>query len=644
MANKYKRRLVDDYTIVRISAKKATLATVEGGKITNKTDYTTESQASEIAESLKGSYIVGYSTLYDLKNLNKYADTDVEYGEVSKMLKSLVDFEGKASLAGYCTAFEIEGEDDCERLNKLYELIKRVAKGTAFEETVLGKGTKKADTEFMRLSYADEKDEDEVLEVLDDNEDEDIEILDLSDEDTGYTGYKVDLQTEDGELTVVSEPEDDLSLTEDEEVDEIDLILSMETFDSEPENTDDLFSKEEAMETLYNIFEEYHEGYPLWTKWVANHVNQCEDEDDVTGVIQLASADLEGDYLKQFYFHLRDDLGGIIPEQATEYSARTQIMCMCMDVVVNKGASRIYSEMAEGIYSEYVLNQADSLQAHELEDLEKCDLDNEWGVLYQSLFGRATFPLEQDSPILYEAEIDLDKHEVSEDVNRYEYEELDIEDMSIEPEMPNDDIDDLLHEEDIPMAHELPELTEYEVPEIPTSDLSKLAEPIEQTDYDLVRQGYMEQENYELSEDGDSEYIPEDLDMSIQPNSNKNKKKKKKGIFRKILRFIGWLVVIGCFAGMSLFCYGSHKENKKLREDNVKMQYELKDAKEGATKANDLRVYKGLAQNYDQYIIRLYKNKDYAQVVRMVEIFYGKDEAKMSDTIKPLYASSIKQK
>lgn len=689
MSNNYDRKITDTYTILRSKADKTRTMDVVNGESEKPIEYSTSKQAQEVFDSLKDKYVMGYATMYDIRSLSKFGEGDVNYGEVSKLLKRIFPENTKMSLEKYSQLFGIEEEDELEQIKALYEVLKETAKRYNLEEDLFGKGKKPIDltVEQIKLVYEDLKaEESEPSFNIFEEMGEDGDLIDSWERDGGMSEPEDSAETfkeepadfedltkpvnfdeseepadfedliepvnldEHGDNEDLTEPvdfdesekeeepadfedltepvnldesEDNEDLTEPVEFDdaeepfheeeeeddtEFEVPVTMEFMDTEKmdditvhvtetaegqeqEENDEALSKEEVMSTLERIYMRYkNDGHFLWTKWLALQISRVEDDNaDVTEEFHVASAELEDNFLKELYFHLRDDLQAEMSPEMTEYSARTQIMGMCLEAFATKEAHRIYSEISEGMYIEFVLNQPESLQAKEVKDLAECDLDPKWEEIYAPLVGGEAFPLERE---YYEPEVDVEGYEVKEDIDNMEFKEVDV--------LPQP-IEELDFEE--PLREEIESDPLYAVCEEPVSPL----------------------------------LVPEEEEEEKKP-----KKKKKKGIFRKTVRAILWLILVSCMAVLGYASYALYNKTEDLEVENIQLSHKLNEAEAEIIGLRELEPYKDREELFEKHIMNVYKAKKFSYAKTLVEAYYGKDVAKMPETIKPVYNMLVK--
>lgn len=683
MSNKYEKKLVEDYTVLRATADKTETLQVRDGKAVQTHEYDTETQAQEVLTNLEGEYVVGYSTQFDLRVLNRYADSELEYGEISKLLKRMLPDLQKMSLEKYCTEFGIEGNTQTEKVYRLYETVKETIRRNEIEKQVIGTSRKafKLELANLRIVYEDIKDRlgytedtadrwggwdfdvesddsdlntepepdagilgetedtDNFVEsddfdfdldteadenfddmgdnfawntdkgILEDYDEDDIESMD-------YEGSPDDSDFEEIESTAGEEEVDPIA--DEDELEDIEPAVEEEetepagyfetpnvlmdefTADVEPQTvtittTEEDLTKDDTINTLEQIYLTYkgQGGHFLWTKWMAQQTSRAKDDNNVTDEFHEASATMDGNYLKEFYYHLRDDLHAEILPCAQRYSARSQIMVMCLDAVVNKGHSRLYSEMAEGLYIEFVLNQTESKQAEEMRDFQGQPLSPRDQMVYAPLRTGQPFPLgigegdameSEPDPRVYEPEIDVDEPATG------ELNVGDLEEIPQEPQNPTPVIDD----------------------------------------YERIQEPYYEQ----------TTEAPIANSIYDEPMPQPEPKKKKKS--HKFLRFLLWLVILACMTGLGLFSYGYYVRNEALKADNIQLSYELKEANE---KLKDLEPAKESEKREDKFgqtIYDLYKHKKYSVVKDLIENYYGTDTADMPSTIVPIYNATLR--
>ena len=444
--------------------------------------------------------------------------------------------------------------------------------------------------------------EDEPIETFEDEEEDSFDTFEASeDEEEGETleSFEEDepIETFEDEddipVDLLEEKEFEVHLDEPntENMDEITIHIT----ESEPEEetpNEEVLTKTEVMQTLEGIYRTYREkGHFLWTKWLALQISRVEDDDaDVTDAVHEASAELGDNFLKEFYFHLRDDLKAEMAPEMTEYSARTQIMGMCLYAFAKRDVHRIYSEIAEGIYSYYVLSYPETLQTKEVKDLRECDLTDEWKEIYAPLLGNSAFPLEKE---YYEPEVDVRGYEVKEDVDSMEFKELDI-----------------------------------------------LPQPVEELDYEEPLREEIEADPlYSVCEEPDSSLLrPEEEEVDMQPK----KKKKKAGIFRKIVRTILWLVVVACIVVLGYASYSFYQQTEQLKVENIQLNHKLDDAQNEMQGMKELEVYKEREEDFETYLIKNFNNKRYGYVKDLIDNYYGKDTNKLPKTLKPIYNRLVK--
>lgn len=634
MANKYEKKLVEDYTVLRATADKTETLQVRDGKAVQTHEYDTETQAQEVLTNLEGEYVVGYATQFDLRVLNRYADSELEYGEISKLLKRMLPDLQKMSLEKYCTEFGIEGNTQTEKVYRLYETVKETIRRNEIEKQVIGTSRKafKLELANLRIVYEDIKDR---LGYTEDTADR-------------WGGWDFDVESDDSDLNTEPEPDagifgetedtdnfvesDDLDFDLDTEADEKEVdpiadedelediepaveeeetepagyfetpnvLMDEFTADVEPQTvtittTEEDLTKDDTINTLEQIYLTYkgQGGHFLWTKWMAQQTSRAKDDNNVTDEFHEASATMDGNYLKEFYYHLRDDLHAEILPCAQSYSARSQIMVMCLDAVVNKGHSRLYSEMAEGLYIEFVLNQTESKQAEEMRDFQGQPLSPRDQMVYAPLRTGQPFPLgigegdameSEPDPRVYEPEIDVDEPATG------ELNVGDLEEIPQEPQNPTPVIDD----------------------------------------YERIQEPYYEQ----------TTEAPIANSIYDEPMPQPEPKKKKKS--HKFLRFLLWLVILACMTGLGLFSYGYYVRNEALKADNIQLSYELKEANEKLKDLEPAKESEKREDKFDQTIYDLYKHKKYSVVKDLIENYYGTDTADMPSTIVPIYNATLR--
>lgn len=434
-----------------------------------------------------------------------------------------------------------------------------------------------------------------------------------------------------------TEPEDEIGFVEMEDLDktmqedfDFDLPESVDTkqpinnpetinlrFTEEPveEAIEVDFVYEDVMNELEGIYRKYHDnGHFLWTKWMGQQLSNYEEDpsQNIMDLFHKASAELTGNYLKEFYFHLRDDLHATMPEEVQEMSAKTQIMCMAMDIVENREGSRIYSEMAEGIYGECVLSNPESRQVVEMQQLEYSqELSDEWKETYAPLLGKSNFPLGQEI------------HQVPEHSEPVFAPEIDVDlDFSKEPN----------HKEKSVLNEPLEEVGIENLEPVNTIESQQVS--------DSKMEGYIS--NTQIKKEdlyfNDFDRVMEenrstDRPYEVPADVPKEKPKKKNRVFKGIL----WAVLIASIGGLTFGCYHFYKTSEIIKADNVKLSYDLKQANNLIKELRGLEDYKLNQEDFNRAVSKQYKAKKYANVKLLIESYYGTDDAEMPDSIAPIY-------
>ena len=473
------------------------------------------------------------------------------------------------------------------------------------------------EVEFAEQEDETEETDPEEIEDFDDNEPEETGE-DENDQDTDFA------QQEEDEIGFVEiedlneKKQEDFDFDLPEGVDIKQPINNPETinlrFTEEPveEAIEVDFVYEDVMNELEGIYNKYHDnGHFLWTKWMGQQLSKYEEDpsENIMDLFHKASAELTGNYLKEFYFHLRDDLHATMPEEVQEMSAKTQIMCMAMDIVENREGSRIYSEMVEGIYGECVLSNPESRQVVEMQQLEYSqDLSDDWKETYAPLLGKTNFPLGQEIPPVPEHSTPVFAPEIDVDL-----------DFSKEPNYKekivlNEPLE-AVDIENLEPANTPEEESKMEEGYISNTKIKK--EDLYFNDFDQVME----------------ENRSTDRPYEVPADVPKEKPKKK----HRVLKGILWAVLIASIGGLTFGCYHFYKNSEIIKADNVKLSYDLKQANNLIKELRGLEDYKLNQEDFNRAVSKQYKAKKYANVKLLIESYYGTDDTEMPDSIAPIY-------